>query len=114
MGLNKLNNWLKYSFRLVLTAFVCGLLFISSVYPAQAATSKPSDGEASLNKIQAKTDDVASSNPRGMEEITKEAQGGLNAVQGSADKDKMISREDASDATTVKEQAAGFLKNLTN
>ncbi|MGB5634821.1 MAG: hypothetical protein WBM44_19575 [Waterburya sp.] len=58
--MNKLNNWLKSSFRLVLTVFVCGLLFISS-----------------------------------------------------ADKDKMISPEEA-DATTVKEKAANFLDNLTN
>lgn len=111
--MNKLNNWLKSSFRLVITAFVCGLLFISSAYPAQAATSKTTEGEASLNRIQAKTDDVARSNPRGINEVTKEAQKGLNAVQGSADKDKMISREDA-DATTVKEKAANFLDNLTN
>ena len=113
MLLNKLNKWFRTSLRLVLTAFVCGLLFISSVYPAQAANSKPSDGEASLNEIQAKTDSVAKSNPRGMDEMTERAKGGLNAVQGSADKDKMISREEASGETTVKEQAGNFLENLT-
>ena len=113
MLLNKLNNWLKSSLRLVLTAFVCGLLFISSAYPARAATSKTTDGEVSLNRVQAKTDDVASSNPRGIKEVTKEAQKGLNAVQGEADKDKMISPEDA-DATSVKEKAANFFDNLTN
>ena len=113
MLLNKLNNWLKSSFRLALTAIVCGLLFISSAYPTQAATSKTTDGEVSLNRVQAKTDEVASSNPRGIEEVTKEAQKGLNAVQGGADRDKMISPEDA-EATTVKEKAANFLDNLTN
>ncbi len=113
MLMNKLNNWLKSSFRLVLTVFVCGLLFISSAYPAQAATSKTNDGEASLNRVQAKTDDVASSNPRGIKEVTKEAQKGLNAVQGGADKDKMVSPKEA-DATSVKEKAANFLDNLTN
>ena len=113
MLLNKLNNWLKSSFRLALTAIVCGLLFISSVYPAQAATSKTTDEEVSLNRIQAKTDDVARSNPRGIKEVTKESQKGLNAVQGGADKGKMVSPEEA-DATTVKEKAANFLDNLTN
>ena len=54
------------------------------------------------------------SNPRSLEEISKEAEGGLNAVQGSADKGKMISPEDASGETTVKEQAENFIKNLTN
>ncbi|GAB4537063.1 MAG: hypothetical protein Tsb0014_25450 [Pleurocapsa sp.] len=114
MLFKQLNNWLKTSFRLVLTAIVCGLLFISTVNPAQAATSKPSDGEASLNRVQAKTDDVASSNPRGINEVTKEAQKGLNAVQGGADRDKMVSPEEADDATTITEKAANFLDNLTN
>ena len=113
MLLNKLNNWLKSSLRLALTAIVCGLLFISSVYPAQAATSKTTEGEASLNRIQAKTDDVARSNPRGIKEVTKESQKGLNAVQGSKDQEKMVSPEEA-DATSVKDKAANFLENLTN
>ena len=113
MLLNKLNDWFKSSFRVVLTVLICGLLFISSAYPAQAVTSSATDGEASLNKVQAKTDDVASSNPRGLEEVTKEAQKGLNAVQGGADASKMVSPEDASDATTIKEKAAGFIENLT-
>lgn len=114
MLLNKLNNWLKSSLRLVFTAFICGLMFISSVNPAWAATSSPNDGEASLNKIQDKTDSVAKTNPRGLEEITKEAQKGLNAVQGDADKEKMVDRADASGEKTVEEKAAGFLRNLTN
>ncbi len=113
MLLDKLNNRLKSSFRLVATAILCSLLFISSVYPAQAATSKTTSGEVSLDRIQAKTDDVARSNPRGINKVTQEAQKGLNAVQGGADKDKMISPEDT-DATTVKEKAANFLENLTN
>lgn len=110
---NKIGNWLKSSLRLVLTVFVCGILFIASAYPAQAANSKPTEGEATLNKIQDKTDDVARSNPRGINEVTEEAQKGLNAVQGAADSDKMIDRDEAN-ATTVKEKAASFLDNLTN
>lgn len=113
MVFNKLSNWLRSSIRLVLTVCICGLLFISSAYPAQAVTSKATDGEASLNRVQAKTDDVASSNPRGIKEVTKEAQKGLNAVQGGADKGKMVSPEDTN-ATTVKEKTANFLDNLTN
>ncbi|MDJ0571536.1 MAG: hypothetical protein QNJ53_21150 [Pleurocapsa sp. MO_192.B19] len=111
MLFNKLNNWLKSSVRLLLTAFICGLLFISSAYPAQAVTSSATDSEVSLNKVQKETDDVAKSNPRGIKETTKKAQGGLNAVQGGADKDKMVSPEDTN-ATTVKEKAASFLDNL--
>ena len=113
MLLNKLNDWLKSSVRTVLTVLVCGLLFVSAINPAQAATSKVTEGEASLNNVQAKTDDVASSNPRGINEVTKEAQKGLNAVQGGADKEKMVSPEEA-DATTVEEKAANFFDKLTN
>ena len=118
MLFNKLNNWFKSSLRLILTVMVCGLLFISSAYPAQATPSQatPSEttkGEANLNRIQAKTDDVARSNPRGIEEITEEAQKGTNAVQGGADLDKMVTPEETN-ATTVEEKAANFLEKLTN
>lgn len=114
MLFKQLNNWLKNSFRLVLTTIVCGLLFISSVNPAQAVTSKSTEGEANLNKIQEKTEDVARSNPRGINEVTKEAQKGLNAVQAGADKEKMVDPEEASDATTITDKAANFFDNLTN
>ena len=113
MLFNKLNNWFKSSIRIVLTVLVCGLLFVATANPVQAATSKTTDGEANLNRIQDKTDEVANSNPRGIGEITKEAQKGTNAVQGGADADKMVSPDEAN-ATTVKEKAASFLDNLTN
>lgn len=113
MLLNKVKNWLKSSVRMAIAALMCGLMFVSIASPVQAATSGTTDGEVSLNRIQEKTDDVASSNPRGIKEVTKEAQKGLNAVQGGADKGKMISPQEA-DATTVKEKAASFLDNLTN
>ena len=113
MLFNRLNNWLKTSLRLILTVFICGVLFVASAYPANAVTS-PKDGEANLNEIQAETDKVGeglNKVPRGIEEVTEKAQQGLNEVQGSADKDKMISPEET-DATTVKDQAANFLDKL--
>ena len=113
MLFNKVKKWLKSSVNMAIAVLMCGLMFVSFANPVQAATSKTTDGEVSLNRIQDKTDDVASSNPRGIKEVTKEAQKGLNAVQGSADKDKMVSPQEA-DATTVKEKAANFIDNLTN
>ena len=110
---NKFSNWLKSSLRLVLTVFVCGVLFIASANSALATTSKVTDGEANLNKIQEETEDVARSNPRGIEEITEKAQQGTNAVQGGADADKMVT-PDETDATTVKEKAANFFDSLTD
>lgn len=112
MSFNKLNNWLKSSIRAVLTLFVCGLLFIAVANPVQAATSKPTDGEANLNRIQEKTDEDARNAPFTIDEITKESQKGLNEVQGAADKDKMIS-PDETDTPSVKDKAASFFDNLT-
>lgn len=113
MLVNKLNNWLKSSLRVVVTAIVAGMLLVAVASPVQAATSKPTDGVTNLNEIQAQTDDVARSNPRGIEEVSKEAQKGLNGVQGDQNAEKMISREEA-DATTVKEKAANFFDKLGN
>lgn len=115
MLFDKLNNWLKSSFRLILTTIVCGLLLFSYVAPVSATPSKTTDGEANLNRIQAKTDEAANpdAQPRGLEEITAEAQKGTNAVQGGADADKMVKPEETS-ATSVKEKAANFLENITN
>lgn len=115
MLFKKLNNWLKLSLRLVLTAIVCSLLFISSVNPVQAVTSDRTDGEANLNRIQAETDKAANpnANPRELETITEKAQQGTNAVQGGADADKMVKPKET-DATTVRDKAANFLDNLTN
>lgn len=115
MLFKKLNNWLKLSLRLVLTAIVCSLLFISSVDPVQAVTSDRTEGEANLNRIQAETDKAANPNadPRDLETVTEKAQSGTNAVQGAADADKMVKPEETS-ATTVKEKAANFFDNLTN
>jgi hypothetical protein len=112
MLFNKFNNWLRSSVRLILTVLVCGLLFIASANPAQATTSKTTDGEANLNKIQDKTDSVADSKPLGMKEVIKESQKGLNEVQGSADADKMISPDEAS-GTTVQEKAESFFDKLS-
>ncbi|MBE9043212.1 hypothetical protein IQ255_02105 [Pleurocapsales cyanobacterium LEGE 10410] len=115
MLFKKLNSWLRLSLRLVLTAIVCSLLFISSVNPVQAVTSDRTEGEASLNRIQAETDKAANpdASPRGIKQVTEKAQGGTNAVQGAADKGKMVKPEETS-ATSVKEKAASFLDNLTN
>jgi hypothetical protein len=112
-NISKFNNWLQSSLRLLLTVFVCGLLFISSAYPAQAATRKADQGVVDLNEIQKKTDDVGRSNPLSLDEIIEESQKGLNEVQGGADRNKMIDRKDASNATTVEDKAANILDKIT-
>ena len=96
--------------RFLIAAFVCTLLFISTAYPAAATTSQPSDGEASLNQIQKKTDEAAMSNPSSFDDDTE---GSLNLVQGKADKEKMSTPENSEGATTIKEKIENILSNIT-
>lgn len=114
MILTKFKTFFQTSLRLLLTVFICGILVFSSVLPAQAAsTSNPREGEANLNRIQKETDDVAKSNPRGLEETTEKAKQGTNAVQGAADADKMVQPGETR-AESVEEKANNFFQNLTN
>jgi hypothetical protein len=65
------------------------------VAPAQAANlfnnskSKLTDGVEQLQKIDDKAQQEIDNPAMNLEEIEKRAQGGLNEVQGAADKDKM-------------------------
>lgn len=119
MLINKFNNWFRSSLRLLFAFFVCGLIFVSSICPAQASTSQASTrksdgGVVGLNEIQKKTDDVSRSNPFSMDKVIKESQKGLNEVQGGADRDKMIDRKDASNVPTVEDKAADILDKVTD
>lgn len=114
MILSRFKRFFQTSIRLLLTAFVCTLLVFSSVLPAQAAMdSNPRKGEESLNQIQKESDEVAKSNPRGIEETTEKAKRGSNAVQGDADTEKMVTPEETG-ATSVEQKANEFLQGLTN
>jgi hypothetical protein len=81
--------------RFLFAALVCTTLFWTSVAPAQAANlfnnskSKPTDGVEQLQKIDDKAQQEIDNPAMSLEEIEKRAQGGLNEVQGAADKDKM-------------------------
>lgn len=114
MILTRFKSFFQTSLRFLITAFVCTLLVFSSVLPAQAIdNSNLREGEANLNKIQKESDDVAKSNPRGIEEVTEKAKKGTNAVQGAADKEKMVT-PDETKATSIEEKANEFFQNLTN
>ncbi|MDY6784597.1 MAG: hypothetical protein SW833_18980 [Cyanobacteriota bacterium] len=97
--------------RFLVIAFTCGILILGNALPAAAATSNPREGEASLDSIQAETDTTAKEMPSGLKETQKNAQKGLNAVQGAADKEKMESPESA-DSTSFEEQVKEGYKNL--
>ncbi|MGB3510762.1 MAG: low temperature-induced protein [Microcoleaceae cyanobacterium] len=100
--------------RFLMATFVCTFLFLSSAFPVVAATSSPTKGEDALKEVQKESEEVLRSNPRSMEEVQSKAKGGLNAVQGGADMNKMYRPENAQDATSVEERVQDFLNDLTD
>jgi hypothetical protein len=115
----------KFSLRTVrifTIAWVSAFLFLTAAAPAFAAVgfgstpSKPTDGTAQLGKIEARSQDIAESKvaPGSMEEAEARAQGGLNEVQGAADKDKMSRPSNSQNATTVTDQVGKALKKAVD
>ncbi|MGD2184286.1 hypothetical protein [Lusitaniella coriacea] len=105
--------------RFLIAAFVCTILFFGSAFPAVAATSSPTQGEASLNQVQKETDKFSTKSPRerqprSVQETAADAKG-LNAVQGRADKEKMNTPEDSQDANSVEDMVkSGYQKVFGN
>ncbi len=103
----------------MVVAFTCGLLLLSNALPAAAisgsSTSSPAKGLPNLENIQENTEEFMYGNGNrmpGMKETQERSAGGLNSVQGSADKDKMLSPEDARGATTTVENMQKGLDKL--
>lgn len=91
--------------------FIVGTFVVLSLsLPAQAAPSSPTKGEANLNDIQYKTDQLTKQDPLNLKDIQQRTEeGGINEVQGTADKDKMISPKDAKNQTTIEDQIKKIL-----
>lgn len=107
MLVNQIFSFVK---KVTLTFVIGSFLVMSLMFPALANPSSPTKGEANLNDIQAKTDQLAKQDPPSLKDIqARTGKGGINEVQGTADKDKMISPKDAKDNTTIEEQIKDFL-----
>lgn len=112
----------QFTFRpmqLIVTLLASVFLLLSSSVPAfafGAAPSRPTDGTAQLDKIEQRAQDVAESKvaPGSIEESAERAKGGINEVQGAADKDQMSRPSNSQNATTVKDQIGKALKKATN
>jgi hypothetical protein len=110
------------SIRILVTVCFCTFIFLSNSIPAFAVTSSPTEGPARLNDIQKRTDDLTKSTDDiakqdrsvfpSLKEVQSNSQKGLNEIQGDADKDKMISPEDAKDVTTVKDSIEKTLSKV--
>ena len=104
--------------RFLFTTLICTTLFLTNMAPAHAASlfnntkSKPTDGTEQLKKIDDKAQQEIDNPAMNLEEIERRAQGGLNEVQGSADKDKMHTSNSSEPAIGKKIEKA--LDRITN
>ena len=79
----------------LLSTLLITVLFFSNGFSALAAKSMPTKGTVQLNKIEAKTQEAIDSPAMTADEIAERSKGGLNEVQGSADRNKMYNSGDA-------------------
>lgn len=110
--------------RVVLVVTVCAFMLFNTALPAYAAGSSnatigssrshPTEGEAPLNNIFERSEDVLKAEPRPMDELQKTAEGGLNEIQGAADYDKMSRPDNSQDAESVPDQIKRAFDNLTD
>lgn len=92
-------------------------LLLTNVSPALAigsSPSDPSDGLTQLDKIEQRSKDVLKNGPRGMEEVQTRAEGGLNGVQGAADRSKMSTPANSQAATSVMDNIKDALSDVAN
>lgn len=102
--------------RALVTLSFCVLLFVSYALPANAISSdksRPVEGEAPLNDIYQKSEDILKGPPAGMDKVQQETRKGPNEVQGDADLDKMHNPMNSRHATSAAEQAVDALEKAT-
>lgn len=81
--------------RMVLSALLAAVLFLTSGFPALAAKSALTKGTVQLDKIEQKTQEAIDKPAQSLKTITERAQEGLNEVQGNADYGKMKNSNDS-------------------
>ena len=94
----------------LLSTLLITVLFFSNGLSALAAKSMPTKGTVQLNKIEAKTQEAIDSPAMTAEEIAERSKGGLNEVQGSADRSKMYNSGDTK--LPVVKQAEKALRSM--
>lgn len=101
--------------RLLIVASVCCLLFLVNILPAAAigsSPSNPSEGATRLDEIYRKSEEVTKADPLSMEETQREANRGVNEIQGAADIHQMNRPENSGQATAVEEQVKRVLEKV--
>ena len=102
-----------------MVACACALLIFATATPALAfgnSSSKASDGLESLDGVRDKSENAAASGAKSSanstSNVSKNATAGLNGVQGAANKEDMLSPEDAN-GTTVEDAIEDALEAVT-
>lgn len=118
MNSNRFHSVLSRSIRFVVILFACTVLFISNALPVSAGNAfnaprtSTDKGSVQLDDIQAKSEEVTKAPPLSGEETQREANQGLNEIQGDANKDQMF-RPENSRGTTVTDRIEDALENIT-
>jgi hypothetical protein len=116
MNFARAKSFLSRSARFLAIAFACTLLMFSNAFPAFAISSKPSnltEGEAHLDDIQMKSEEILKKNPLNLEETQAEANKGINEVQGAGDANDMNRPSNSRQAKSAVEQVTEALENVT-
>ena len=115
MKFDRLISMAMRSIRALVIVFACAVFVLSNALPAAAIGSNPTrtdEGDTRLDQIFRKSEEVTKAPPLGMEETQREANRGINEIQGSADKEQM-NRPENSQATSVADQVEEVLENIT-
>ncbi|HLO51608.1 MAG TPA: low temperature-induced protein [Kamptonema sp.] len=107
-----LNLPIQRLFRALVAVCICTMLFVSSAFPAFAATSNPTKGEDKLLGIEKQAQEAAQSQPIGLKETQEKANEGPNEIQGDADKDKMKNASNTN-ATSFEQQVKNVVEGIT-
>jgi hypothetical protein len=100
--------------RILFSIFFSILLIFSSSVPALAAKTSPlTKGTVQLDKIEQKTQEAIDSPTTSLKEIEKKGKGGINEIQGSADREKMI-RSKGTELPVVKQTEKALDKMSKN
>lgn len=111
--------------RTLVALCVCALILFSYALPAYSlpnpfaqdsatTTSEPTEGEDNLTQIEKESQEIVSRGQPaipGQQESIKKTNPGLNAVQGTADAEKM-KRPGNSESTSFEEMVGNALENL--
>ena len=80
--------------RMLLSTLLLITLFFTSALPAMAARITPNEGTVQLDEITQASKDTAATPSALINPLDQSAEGGINEVQGNADRDKMLHSED--------------------